>query len=74
MECNCLDYSSSGKNFFSNGSIVEIINIKVTTLVYLVLHPHGIATIVLKLDSWFYSYNIHQENKSDKERKIVRKK
>ena len=48
------------------------------SLIHLVLHPHGIAPTFLKLDSWlpgagFYSYYIHQGNKSDKERKIVRK-
>ena len=47
--------------------------------VHLVLHPHGIETTFLKLDSrssgaGFYFYYIHQENKSDKERKIARKK
>ena len=39
----------------------------------------GIAPSSLKLDSWsletdFYSYYIHQGNKSDKERKIIRTK
>ena len=47
--------------------------------VHLVLHQHGIGPTFLKLGSWspgagFYSYYIHQENKSDNERKIVRKK
>jgi hypothetical protein len=44
--------------------------------VHLVLHPHGIAPTFLKLDSWAdFSPNtyIHQGNKSDKERKVVRK-
>ena len=46
-------------------------------MVHLVLHPHGIAPTFLKFDSWslgHYFYYIHQGNKSDKERKIVRKK
>ena len=48
-------------------------------MVHLALHPHGIAPTFLKLDSWsqrasFYSYYIHHRNKSDIERKIVRKK
>ena len=48
-------------------------------MVHLVLHPHGIAPTFLRLDSWspgadLYSYFIHQRNKSDKERQIVRKK
>ena len=47
-------------------------------MVHLVLHPHGIGPTFLKLESWspvgrVYSYYIHQGNKSDKERKIVRK-
>ena len=48
--------------------------------VHLVLHPHGIAPTLVKIGSCFprgasfYSYHIHQRNKSDKERKIVRKK
>ena len=48
-------------------------------MVHLVLHPHGIAPTFFKLVLWspevgFYSYYIHQGNKLDKERKIVRKK
>ena len=51
---------------------------KVETSVHLVLHPHWIATTFIKLGSWspwggFYSNYIHQGNKSDKERNIVRK-
>ena len=47
--------------------------------VHLVLHPHGIISTFLKLDSWssgagFYSYYIHQGNKSNKEMETVRKK
>ena len=43
-----------------------------------ILHPHGNAPF-LKIgfvfaEGGFYSYYIHQGNKSDKERKIVRKK
>ena len=46
--------------------------------VHLVLHQHWIGPTFLKLGSWspgagFYSYYIHQGNKSHKERKIVRK-
>ena len=42
-------------------------------------YPHGISLTFLKLGLWssgvgFYSYYIHQQNKSDKERKIVRNK
>ena len=46
---------------------------------HLVLHPHGIVpTHFLKIrfviaGSGFYSYYIYQGNKSDTERKIVRK-
>ena len=46
-------------------------------MVNLVLQPHGITPNFLELYSWspgaFYSYYIHQGNKLDKERKIVRK-
>ena len=46
-------------------------------MVHLVLHPHEIASTFLKIRfvvAGFYSYYIHQKNKLDKERKIVRKK
>ena len=47
-------------------------------MVPLVLHPHGIVTSFLKLDSWswgrVYCYYMHQGNEIDKEMKIVRKK
>ena len=41
---------------------------------HLALHPHGTAPTFLKFDPWspgggFYSYYIHQGNKSDKKRK-----
>ena len=39
-------------------------------VVHLVLHPHGIAFVVA--GSGFYSYYIHQGNKSDKERNTKR--
>ena len=47
----------------------------VFTLVHLVLHPREIAATFLKLffvvaGGGFYSYYIHQGNKSDKERKL----
>ena len=50
-----------------------------TKMVHLVVHPHGIAPTFLKFrfvvaGGGFYSYYIHQGNKSDKESKIVRKK
>ena len=46
---------------------------------HLVLHPHGIAPTFFKIGyvvagGGFYSYYIHQGNKSDKERKIIKKK
>ena len=40
---------------------------------HLVLHQHGKIGFVVA-GGGFYSYHIHQGNKSDKERKIVRKK
>ena len=40
--------------------------------IHLVMHPHEIAFVVT--EGGFYSYYIHQGNKSDKERNIVRKK
>ena len=43
-------------------------------MVHLVLHPHGIAPTFFKLDSWSPGYYIHQGNKSDKVRTIVRKR
>ena len=48
-------------------------------MVHLELHPHEIAPTFLKLDpcspgGGFYSYYIPQGNKTDKERKMVRKK
>ena len=61
--------------FFIKKGYKEIFYIHYT--VHLVLLPHGIAPTFLELDSWspgtgVYSYYIHQGNKSDKERKIVR--
>ena len=48
-------------------------------MVHLVLHPHRIAPTFLKIGFvvagvGYCSYHIHPGNKSDKERKIVRKK
>ena len=44
----------------------------------MLVHPHEIAPIFLKLDvgaeGWFYSYYIHQGNKSDKKKEIARNK
>ena len=46
-------------------------------MVHLVLHPHGIAPTFLKLDSWSPGAGfipiISTKEKSDKERKIIRK-
>ena len=49
-------------------------------MVYLILHPHGIATTFLKLDLWSPGagfipiISTKGINKSDKERKIERRK